>query len=762
MNLTRRDLLKSAAVAAVGVGALNMTVAGCAPQTNSGELAQSGVESKPIAFRAGTYEGSALGKHGPVKTAVTFDESSITAIEVDASLETDNLTDVAREALPALILATQSLGVDTVSGATLTSMAIIEAVADCARQAGADDRALKSRPVDASAISQAMNPGTYIGESYGMWGANSFGVDWYGAAAQVLPTKVSVEVTESSIVSVTVDSCSDTAGFKEAPLERVPQSIVDGQSVAVDVVSGATMTSGAIRTATMHALQQAGADIAGFAIVPVKEDAEPKSYDCDLLIIGAGTAGTTAALRATELGLNVVIADVSHRVSGAGGTNTGPLGVDSQMHRDAGFTDTPDMVFARMMEEGKWRTNAPLVRNWLNNSGRTLDWLQEKWTAIGDPGFDPPMPGDPYNYTCVYYSGTQKYTDLYDHYILPSSGTLLPGVRMQKLLMEGDSVIGASGTNIDTGAEVTVNAKAVVVATGGFGANPAKLKERFGTDHFYLLGMHNNVGDGHDMCLEVGCQLSEDVQPALAEFVANPVVDFMSGSMQYICQCGFLALDPAGNRFMNEEKFLTAELEEGGSALRRVGHGYILFTQADYDSMVDHGVLEFCSQDYIAKEDLRCDLSDGYPTLPAEMDECLKKGQAFKADTLEELCAVVGFDEEGFASAVSEYNQACAAGSDPLFGKSAEFLNPLDRGPFYAVHIIPPIFSTYGGIRIDEHFRPLIGDERRPTLSGLFVAGQDAGGAFTYPYTNFIGSSCSFALTSGMLAAEEAQKYLQS
>lgn len=390
-----------------------------------------------------------------------------------------------------------------------------------------------------------------------------------------------------------------------------------------------------------------------------------------------------------------------------------------------------------------------------------IDWLQEKWTSIGDPGFDPPVVFDSYNLTCIYYSGTQKYTDLFDNYIVPGGATMLFGTRIQELLVDEGTVAGATGVNVDTGADVTVNAKAVVVCTGGFGGNRSKLKEAFGSDNFYLFGIHNNVGDGQDMCIKAGCQLSEDVQPHLAEFVANPLVDFMANNMKYICQCGFLALDPAGNRFMNEEKFMTAELEEGGSALRRVGHCFILLTQENLDSLINHGVLEFCSEEFIRREEMRCDLSDGYPNLGSDMEECLEKGAAFKADTLDELCSLAGFDSATFLKAVDDYNEACKKGSDEIFGKSSEFLNPLEKGPFYAVHVIPPIFGTYGGIRIDEHLRPLIGDERKPTLEGLYVAGQDAGGVYTYPYTNFLGATCSFALTSGMLAAEEAETFIK-
>ena len=288
-----------------------------------------------------------------MKAQVTLSNDRIEAIEIDAPYETDSLTAIAREALPQLIVASQSLGVDCISGATITSLAVVEAVSDCVRQAGGDPEDLKNREVILPEATSALPSGTYTGESFGMWGRNAFGVSWFGAADEIKPTKVEVKVADNRIASVKVMDCSDTAGFKEGALERIPQAIVDNQSLAVDVVSGATMSSGAVRAAAMRALQEAGADLAPFAVKPAKAPADPETYDCDLLVIGAGTAGTTAALRGVELGLNVVVADVAHRVSGAGGTNTGPLGVDSSMHRAAGFTDTPDSVFTRMMEESK-------------------------------------------------------------------------------------------------------------------------------------------------------------------------------------------------------------------------------------------------------------------------------------------------------------------------------------------------------------------------------------------------------------------------
>lgn len=422
---------------------------------------------------------------------------------------------------------------------------------------------------------------------------------------------------------------------------------------------------------------------------------------------------------------------------------------------------TASEMFTSMMEENDYRANAPLVKTWLNGAGVMIDWIQGYWTKAGDKGFQLPAFKDPYNYSCPFGKGTSKFQDLWDHFITPKGVRLIQSSEVNKITTENDKVTGVVATNKLTGGTITLHAKTVIVATGGFGGNPAEMKKRLGSDNFYLYGLSSNVGTGIDLCEGLGCVICEELEPALAEFCGNNEVDFYAGYMKFINQCGFLMVDPAGNRFVNEELFITQALEAGASALRRVGFAYVLFTQSDFDSMATQGVHGRLTKEYTDSIEMRARiLVDSFYTLPDEMAEALDKGEAFKADTIEELIEKAGFDKETFTDTVAAYSQVVADNIDPEFGKSPNLVFPFEKGPFYAVRVISPIDNTYNGVKVDTKFRPLCGDKQTPSLGGLYVVGQDSGNVFAYPYTKYVGSCSSYALTSGMLSVQSVAEYL--
>lgn len=194
--------------------------------------------------------------------------------------------------------------------------------------------------------------------------------------------------------------------------------------------------------------------------------------------------------------------------------------------------------------------------------------------------------------------------------------------------------------------------------------------------------------------------------------------------------------------------------------MRRVGSSYIVLTQADFDKLVRSGVHEVLGEDLIAEYKMRERiLVPSYHTLQDEMDAAIAHGQAWKADTLEELGELAGFDAATWARTVEDYRAVIASGEDPLFGKRRELLHPLDEGPFYAVRVVSPIDGTYNGIKVNDHLQA-IGEGNVPAPRGLFVAGQDSGGYFSYPYTDYVGATCGYALTSGMMSIEYVKEHL--
>ena len=759
MKTTRRSFIKASGAAGLGVlAAGSLATAGAA---KAAEPASSSADAPKAAgaasFVPGTYEATAVGRNGDVTVSVTFSADRIESVEVTDHMETDDISYIALNILPQIIVEAQSTDVDSVSGATLSSFAVKNAVEDAIKQAGADPAALVN-DLDASAVKQSMTPGTYHVTAWGKWKEGSIEGIRHGSPDPIAATEVDVTVTADAITSVEVTTCSDTPGYYEVAVDRMSSDIVEQQSIIVDTVTGCTMTAAAVTSAVAKALEEAGADVAGFWKRTPKQEGE-ETYDCDLCIVGAGTAGMTATVKAAELGLSVVVLEKCARYAGMGSAYNGSLILGSQLNKNGGDETTAQEVFKNIMDYSYWTINAGLLYSVLDNSGRWCDWFNGKLQDAGFEGFTGLNNHNDMEHTTTGARGMEKWNVLYDNYLEPAGVQMLLSTPADSLIMEDGVAKGVKATR-QNGVSVTVNARAVIVATGGFGGNKAMQEEFFGGSHFECAGNHTNTGDGIRMCLDAGCALSMNVSPHHAEFCGNDVMAYYGGYMKFLNQDGFLMLDSEGARFVDETYFISHPLARGASALRRAGEAYIIFTEGDLQKLHEHGPNAVIGEDLVKELNMRSRAAvDGYPPIYDEMDRAIAHGQAFKADSLDELGELCGFDADVYARNVEEYLAYVEAGEDVKFGKRAELLHPLSEGPFYAVHVVPPIFGTFNGIKIDENFRAL-GEDQKP-VAGLFVASLDAGGYFSYPYTDYVGSTSGFALTGGMLAAEYADEYLK-
>ena len=455
-TISRRGLVKGAA--ALGAG---MAV--------SGQVAAAVASEAAASFVPGTYTASAAGRNGDVTVEVTFSDERIESIEVVKSFETADISYIPLTVIPQVIIEAQSADVDSVSGSTLSSFAVKNAVANCIEQAGANPDALPNN-IDPAAVQQQMVPGTYCASAWGKWKVNTIEGIRHGCPDPICATEVEVTVSDSAIESVVVTTCSDTPGYYEVAVERMQKDIVEQQSINVDTVTGCTMTAAAITSAVAKALQEAGADLAGFYKKTPKVDAE-ETCDCDVCVVGAGTSGTNAALMALDKGLSVVILEKCARYAGMGSAYAGSIVLGSKLNEQEG-DDTPvEEVFQNMMDYAYWTIDASLVYNVLSGTGRWCDWYNAKLQDAGYEGFTTMRHGNFYEHTTGGARGMQKWYTLYDNYILPNA-TLLLNTPGESLIVEDGAVKGVKATRQD-GTKVTVNAKTVIVATGGFGGNKA-------------------------------------------------------------------------------------------------------------------------------------------------------------------------------------------------------------------------------------------------------------------------------------------------
>lgn len=703
-------------------------------------------------FNPGTYTGSAQGKNGLVSVEVTVDSSSILSVVVKEQHETDGISANALLTVPQEIVAQQSLKVDTVSGASLTSEAIIEATSVALMKAGGNVEKLKSgSPVGtAKAISVAMKPGVYYGEAYGKWPKDSNEGGRFLSPKVIKPIRVEVTVDATSIKSVKVLSCDDTPGFKESAIAQIPAAIVKYQSVGVDAVTGSSLTSKGIITATTQALMQAGANILAFSARQPKVQAK-EEYSADVAIVGAGASGTAAALAAVEKGAKVVVIEKTGQIGGMGGCSTGFIGVGSEQAKAAGSTKTVQDVFMEMMDYTDWTANPILVKTILEKSGSTADWLR-------DHGYK--MTLQPGSYTHDTGKGNAKLQALYDKYILPAGTKLLLQTRANELITENGKVVGVKAKK-DDGTDVIVRAKAVIIATGGFGGNPEMLMKYTHSDKYSLSGIATDTGDGINMAITAGAALSPDISPHLTEFAGSTTLDFNSYFMKYLNYGGLLQVNLEGKRFMDESICASQPLAKGASAIRTAGSFYVVLDQTMLDTLQTKGfpgVFGKEKTDELKKTiNWRGRALVPFTTIKMEMDNAIAAGVAFKGNSFEELEKKAGFQKGVFVSTMRRYLGEVARKHDDDFYKEAFWLTPISTAPYYIVRMEPAIFGTIGGILINENIEALNND-RKP-IPGLYVAGQDGGGMYGYPYYEIVGVTQGYAYNSGRLAGENAAAY---
>ncbi len=351
--------------------------------------------------------------------------------------------------------------------------------------------------------------------------------------------------------------------------------------------------------------------------------------------------------------------------------------------------------------------------------------------------------------------GSLKYTVLYRDFFIPGGGRLILSTRANELLTdESGAVIGVKARKTD-GTTVVVKANQTILATGGFAGSPELLDQYFHSK-FYLYGMSTDEGDGMLMAQAVGAGTPQNLDPFLAEFCSNDVVDFYAGYMKFINYTGLLQLNRAGLRFYNEEFGATDPLAKGTAALYTEGEAYAIFTEKDVAAMEEAGAAGLLSEEVRNSiVGYRARACVPYTSIRNEIQQALDAGQGWKSDTLQGLGEAVGvWDMDTYAKTIADYVRYTETGVDEQFGKRPEMLFSLAEadGPFYCVRIIPAIDSTLGGIPVNGNCQVLRND--KSVIQGLYAVGQDASGFwgnsyYQTPHTN--ANTQAWALTSGRI-----------
>ena len=587
-----------------------------------------------------------------------------------------------------------------------------------------------------------------------------------------------VEVGSDKIVNVkpldkyAPDSLADNA-FK-----KMAQKIVDHQSVDVDVVSGASETSRGISEGVKEALGKAQVDFAA-----LKENSSQsttsgkKTVDVDVAVVGAGGAGVAAALAARQHGASVALIEKTISPLGASTFAGGMFAGDSQQQKEKNAVVSKKWLYDEYMDASQGYMNSILVRRIIDESGKTVDWLNEngaimKLVDAGTGGsYDHiGMPATLHGYQ---EGGTKAVTKLIEKF-KSLGGQMYFGFAGQRLLQdENGNVTGVVAQGDDQ--VLHVNAKKVIIATGGFGGNPKMRKEYLG-DVSTQGQVLQNTGDGLNMAWDAGTAhhingsthyfwqtFSDEDIGEMAKIVGpnwmpiNALADFPN-----------LRVNNRGQRYASETHALDFAVHGAELSEQPQQTEFVVLDQAMLDKIKEGGTVAIEDHYGKWKDHREFYMEFNFPT---DTDEAIKREHekvdfttlldklsstnvVFIGKTIKELAQRMGVNEENLQNAVDQYNNAKKKGEDDLFFSDTKRMIPVEQGPFYAVKFIARNLGTLGGATIDEKMHALAPDGE--PVPNLYVAGADASGMYGKAYVDFEGGTLGFAYISGRLAGIDA------
>ena len=568
----------------------------------------------------------------------------------------------------------------------LLCLVMVMSVAGCSSSSAAEPTA-----PEAVVEETLFTPGTYTGTAAGING----------------DITMEVVVDGNAITAINAIEHKESPGISDAAFEEIPQAIIDGQTLAVDMVAGATFSSEGIFEAVTLALTEAGADIEALSYKEEVADDETGAskevveYETEVLVVGAGGAGLAAAVSAHQNGANVIVLEKMPKMGG----NTIMSGsafncVDPSRQEPLGIEDSIDLHFQQTYEGGDEEGNPVMIRTLVENGYPTLQWLESMGMEFKDHVFTVLGGMWPRAHKPVMPLGT-GYIDTYERYINEHSEDIqvLLNADVFEIMMEDGRVIGVKADGKEK--EIIVHAsKGVVMATGGFGAN-VEMRVAYNTiwNDLSTLNTTNHpgaTGDGIVMAEEIGANLV-----GMEAIQLLPMGDPKTGSLLGNIEQGVenrIFVNDQGNRFVNEgarRDVMTAALLEQSDT-----HMWIVLDKHSYpDGQTRNNFNEV-------------------------IDDLVEAGRAYQADTLEDLAAQIGVDPASLVAAADSFNAGVENGTDE-FGRTL-YDQKIDTPPFYAGARVPTVHHTMGGILIDTETRVLDADGN--VIPGFYAAGEVTGG----------------------------------
>ncbi len=592
----------------------------------------------------------------------------------------------------------------------------------------------------------------------------------FTGTAQGLGGDVTVTLTlkDGKIVGCTATGDKETEGIGSKVIDSFPAIVAESGSIAVDAISGATVTSDAFVAAAEAALTEAGLNPEDYKTAIATAAGEDRTVDADVVVVGAGGAGMTAAISAAADGLKVVVVESQAMVGGnsvraTGGMNAAktPLqdkntfgesaGVEKTLAAAEGYADNetitalaatvseqweaykanPEGYFdsVELMEldtmiGGKGINNPELVKTLCSNTADSIVWLDSvgaSLTSVGAfGGASVKRIHRPVNAEGKTLSVGAYIVPILEKNLQDAGVEIILNTTVDTILTDANgAACGVSGVAND-GSKLTVNADAVILTTGGFGANlDMVVSYKPELAGFMTTNAAGIQGQGIKMAEALGAATVDmnqiQIHPTVEANTASLITEGLRGD-------GAILVNVEGKRFFDEvstrDKVSAAEIAQPGS------YSYLIVDQAMADAS---------------------NVIQGY----------IKKGFTTQGETYEELAKALGMDEAAFAETMNTWNGYVEAKNDPEFGRTS-FANPLNTAPYYAIKVTAGVHHTMGGLKINPAAEVLTEDGS--AIAGLFAAGEVTGGV--HGANRLGGNAVADFVVFGRIAAQSAADYV--
>ncbi len=506
----------------------------------------------------------------------------------------------------------------------------------------------------------------------------------YSATEQGFGGKVKAIVTvgDNGIEDISFEGSKETPTIGGAAIEKLNTQMKASLDTEFDSISGATITSTALKGALKKALLKAQGK-------EVEEDIEVKS--ADIVVIGAGGAGMSAAIEAAQKGAtNVVILEKMPITGGNTVRATGGLNAsETQYQKRDGIEDSNDLFYEDTMKGGKNLNDPDLVKTLVQNSAAAVDWGNE---IGGDLSVVAQFGGASVK-RIHRPSDTSAVGPMLVKTLNAKLGELgipvLLETKATKIIADKDGKITGVEAEDENG-EFVINTKAVILATGGFGANPDMVVKYAPQLAGFITTNHSGAtGDGIEMALEVGAGLTD-----IEQIQTHPTVNPNTATMytEGVRGNGAILVNNEGNRFVNELE--TRDVVSAAILAQPNEESWLVFDTAVRESL-------------------------------SAIEKYINEGIIVEANTIEELAEKTGINKENLVATMNKYASMQEAGEDSEFGRKSMEV-PLTKAPFFAGLAKPAIHHTMGGVKINTETQVL--KEDGSVIPGLYAAGEVVGG----------------------------------